>query len=91
MISTRQKVALWVEAGVPARLVWEGRRFMVNDKPTRLGDTEAFAWHPETITHLPAPWVGWRFQAVDEAGVSLVFDVRFDESTHEWELLHVYD
>jgi len=91
LLHTREKVALWLDdKGCPDRLVWEGRRYRVNDIPTPLGDPGEFAWHPE-ITHLPEAWTGWRFQAVGEDGVSLVFDVRLDEATQEWELLNVYD
>lgn len=79
------EVAVWFANGVPARLVWRGERFRVNDRPTRLEDE--LGWHP-AITHPPSV-VGWRFQARGEAGRSLVFDVQ--QTARGWVLLRTYE
>ncbi len=82
-------VAVWFANEVPVRLVWEGQRFRVNDTPTPLS-ADDILWHP-TITHPPCDaWRGWRFQAVDDAGQSAVFDIRQFDSAH-WVLLAVHD
>jgi len=83
-------VVVWLSNGVPARIMWKGQRYRVNDTPTRLGDPLDAWWHP-AVTHPPEPWFGWRFQAVDERGVARVFDVRHREQRAEWELIRVYD
>ena len=68
-------ISVWLANGVPARLVWQRRRFRVNDTPTRISAADIW-WHP-AMTHPPADdWLGWRFQAVDDAGLAGVFDVR---------------
>lgn len=90
MQHTREKVALWLVDGTPVRLVWEGRRYRVNDTPTRLGDPLDVWWHP-AITHPLEPFDGWRFQAVDEGGRALMFEVQHVENRGEWELLRVYE
>ena len=82
-------MAVWLTDGRPARIVWEGRRYRVNDTPTRLGDTYGIPW-PSFITHLPKPWVGWRFQAVDSSGDARMFEVRRVAETGDWELIRVY-
>lgn len=90
MHTTKEKVAVWLTNGIPVRLVWEGRRHRVNDTPTRLGDPSVDWWLP-VITHPPAEWIGWRFQAVDEDGRAFMFEVQYIESREEWELLRVYE
>ena len=90
MHTTREKVAVWLIDGTPVRLVWEGRRYRVNDMPTRLGGPLDLWWHP-AITHPPEAWDGWRFQAVDEDGRAYMFEVQNVESRGEWELLRVYE
>ena len=90
MQHTKEKVAVWLASGIPVRLVWNGRRYRVNDRPTRHGGPLDYWWHP-VITHLPEPFDGWRFQAVDEAGQALMFEVRLIAGSDQWELITVYD
>ena len=84
------EIAVWTVNGVPSRLVWEGRRYRVNDTPTRLSASELieYLWHP-AITHPLPDWSGWRFQAVDDHGDALVFDVRMVADS--WQLLRAWD
>ncbi|WP_166870405.1 hypothetical protein [Salinibacterium sp. ZJ450] len=90
MQQTHEAVALWTDAGVPVRLVWEGRRFRVTDSPTSLGDSVETWWHP-ALTHPLDPGIGWRFQASDDSGETHMFEVRYDERRGGWALLRVYD
>lgn len=83
-----REVAVWFVDGVPVRLVWEGRRYRVNDTPTPLAPDDV--WHP-AITHPPRAWHGWRFQAVDTEGRASVFDIRRFESQQHWQLVAVHD
>lgn len=84
MQATRERVAVWLVEGRPVRIVWQGRRYKVNDTPTRL-EIDAW-WHP-VMTHPLEPVDGWRFQARDAAGDVRLFDVR--RVGDEWELLRV--
>lgn len=88
MQHTRERIALWLDDGRPVRLVWEGRRYTVNDTPTRLGDP-AETWWPAEIMHAPPGFIGWRFQARDRGGDVRMFEVR--QVDGEWELLRVYE
>jgi hypothetical protein len=82
-----QAVALWFDAGRPARLVHAGERWRVSDMPTRLfGEDGAI---PPMITHPPSRPIGWRFQATSATGVTQMFDVV--EVDGEWLLGRVYD
>lgn len=63
-------VTLWLENDVPARLIYVGRRWRVTDMPTRLRSS---VW--QVAAGGPSGFVGWRFQATDDAGESFVFDV----------------
>lgn len=65
---------LWLVNEVPARMVYAGRRWRVTDWPTRL-TTPVWA----LPLHGPRHMFGWRFQATDDTGESLVFDVYRDE------------
>ena len=80
-----EEIAVWFVDGVPARIVWRGDRFRVNDRPTRLADE--LGLHP-AITHPPEIY-GWRFQARSVTGQSMVFDVR--ETSRGWVLLRAYE
>jgi hypothetical protein len=84
-INDINSVAIWLdERGVPARIVWEGKRWRVSDTPTEL-DLLVGSMHP-------SPVHGWRFQATSEIyGVSRVFDVAVDATTDRWRLLRVWD
>jgi hypothetical protein len=86
------ELTVWTINGMPARLVWEGRRYRVNDTPTPLDADDIFelTWHPALTHPLPA-WRGWRFQAVDDQHHALVFDVREGIDGGPWHLLRTYD
>lgn len=86
------EITVWTANGIPARLVWEGRRYRVNDTPTRLNSDDLFesTWHP-AMTHPLPGWRGWRFQAVGEDHRSLVFDVREGSDGGRWQLLRTWD
>lgn len=81
---------MWFAGGRPARIVWEGRRYRVNDLPTRLGGPLDYWLHP-LVTHPPEPFHGWRFQAVDESGAALMFEVQQMDGPDRWELIRVYN
>ena len=76
-------VTVWWTDGVPARMVLDGRRWIVTDTPTRLGTPGA------VVLGSMGPAGGWRFQA-SRAGQSLVFDV-FSDADGCWHLHRVYD
>ena len=85
------EIAVWTVNGVPSRLVWEGLRYRVNDTPTRLttADIIEYLWHP-SLTHPLPMWRGWRFQAVNDRGHALVFDVR-EIDGESWQLVRAWD
>lgn len=85
------QIMVWTANGIPARLVWEDQRCRVNDTPTPLSPDDIFelTWHPAMTHPLPA-WHGWRFQAINEQRVSLMFDVR-EGNAGAWHLLRVWD
>ena len=89
MPELREKVAVWVADGHPVQIVWEGRRYRVNDQPTRLGTGSETLW-PPLITHTPEPWEGWRFQAIDDNDDVRMFEVRQVPGDTGWELLRIY-
>ncbi|TFV85576.1 hypothetical protein E4V99_08765 [Microbacterium sp. dk485] len=63
---------------VPACMVCAGRRWRVTDTPTRLRES---VWTAPLEDHHGL--YGWRFQATDTAGESLVFDVyRAEDGWH---------
>jgi hypothetical protein len=86
------ELTVWTVNGIPVRLVWEGRRYRVNDTPTPLDADDIFelTWHPALTHPLPA-WRGWRFQAIDDERHALVFDVREGVDGSPWHLLRTYD
>jgi hypothetical protein len=84
-----EEIAVWFAGGVPVRLVWGGTRYRVNDVPTPLTAADIL-WHP-MITHPPvADWRGWRFQAVDDHGDAVVFDIREAPVERHWRVVAVY-
>ncbi len=85
------EIAIWTVNGIPSRLVWEGRRYRVNDTPTPLTAAEIieYLWHP-SLTHPLPGWRGWRFQAVNDFGQALVFDVREVEGAG-WQLVRTWN
>ncbi|MFW8744710.1 hypothetical protein [Mesorhizobium japonicum] len=86
------EIQVWTINGVPARLVWDGRRYRVNDTPTRLSPEEIFerTWHP-AMTHPLPGWIGWRFQAVGPDHLALMFEVREGRESAPWQLLRAFD
>jgi hypothetical protein len=80
-------ITIWLDHGVPVRLVWRGSRYTVTDIPTPLRGELDFL--PDAIAHPLEPIIGWRFQGTDVAGNARMFDVR--RSGDEWELVRVYD
>jgi hypothetical protein len=69
-------------AGVPDRIFWNGRRYVVTDTPTPL-EEPMYA-----LTH-PLDYTGWRFQGTDRDGVSRMFEIALRAGN--WELVRVYD
>ena len=80
--SNGAQIAVWMANDAPARIVYRGVRYRVTDIPTRLEDEAVFF-----VTH-PIPVVGWRFQATDSQGRSLMFDIRPDGDG--WALLRTF-
>lgn len=89
MQKTREIVTLWFDDGTPARIVWNGRRYRVNDTPTRLDDELADWWHA-AIAQPTITRPGWRFQARDDADDVRMFEVQ-PAAGDRWELLRVYE
>jgi len=78
-------VIVWTGAqGIPEQFVWAGSRYSVTDTPTPL-DVDYAA-----ITHPGAMPLGWRFQGTSDSGDTRMFDVLYDISRGEWQLLHTY-
>lgn len=80
-------ITIWLDHGVPVRLVWQGIRYTVTDKPTPLRGELDFL--PDAIAHPLEPIIGWRFQGTDEASNARMFDVR--RTRNGWELVKVYN
>ena len=87
---------MWADSdGRPVRLVWQGVRWRVSDRPTII--TEPVPWwsrlDPEgrALELAPLSCTGWRFQATAHDGRSCVFDVRDDGDTARWFVVKVYD
>ncbi|WP_337007414.1 MULTISPECIES: hypothetical protein [unclassified Microbacterium] len=75
---------IWMVDDIPARMMFAGRRWRVSDTPTRLRDS---IW---SAPHEPYRGLyGWRFQATDDDGHSLVFDVFRGEDG--WHVHKSYD
>lgn len=85
-------ITVWTLNGIPTRLVWDGRRYRINDTPTRLTADEIFelTWHPALTHPLPA-WRGWRFQAVGDDRLAVMFEVREGVDGGPWYLLRAFD
>ena len=64
--ATAPTLTLWMTDDIPARMIYGRRRWRVTDTPTPL---------PSAGSHIPDAPRGWRFQATDDDGVTLVFDV----------------
>jgi len=81
LMSATAVVPLLVD-GVPDRIFWSGRRYVVTDKPTPLEELTYGLTHPLDLT-------GWRFQGTDRDGVSHMFEIILRGG--KWELVRVYD
>lgn len=68
---------------VPARMVYAGHRWRITDTPTRLRES---VWAAPLTEHHGL--YGWRFQATDEGGQSIVFDVYRTETS--WHVHRAY-
>jgi hypothetical protein len=79
---TGSAITVWLVNGRPARVVHDGTRYRVTDRPTRLEDE-----NPELAYRLGLS--GWRFQGTDEQGLSHMFDIR--RNSDDWSLIRVYD
>lgn len=81
-LGTDHDLTLWMTDDVPTRMVYAGRRWRVSDTPTPLrGDARA-------TPPGAAPLRGWRFQATDEEGEAVVFDVY--RRGHDWHVHRCY-
>lgn len=94
--STLEPAVVWADAdGRPVRLVWQGVRWRVSDRPTIIA--EPVPWwsrlDPEgrALELAPLSCTGWRFQATAHDGRSCVFDVRDDGDSSRWLVVKVYD
>ena len=76
-----QTATLWLANGVPARMVYAGRRWRITDTPTRITEP-VWALPLEGPRHMTS----WRLSAEDDAGRSFIFDV-YREGEDDW---HVY-
>lgn len=86
VLNTPDVVSVWIENGVPARLVWQGIRYLVTDTPTPIRGSILH----DLATHPLEPVIGWRFQGTSAAGETHVFDVH-GTGRPEWRLVAVYD
>lgn len=83
---TAHDVTLWLVDEQPARMFYAGRRWTVTDTPTRLRESvwSVAAAQPRRGRGM----YGWRFQATDPEGESLVFDVY--GGAGEWRVHRAY-
>lgn len=73
---------IWMHDEVPSRMIFAGRRWRVTDTPTRLRSS---IWE---IRDSGGAMYGWRFQATDDSGEVLVFDV-YQDAEH-WHVHGMY-
>lgn len=85
--ATREIVNVWMTNGVPAAMLWGGRRWRVIDTPTRLHEEPDYV--PPMVTQPPVWPQGWRFTASTAPGNSRVFDVRL--IAEAWTIVVVYE
>ena len=86
ILTTPDVVAVWLDDGIPTRLVWRGTRFVVSDRPTPIRGSILH----DLFTHPLEPLIGWRFQGTSESGECHVFDVH-GGAREEWRLVALYD
>lgn len=82
-IDTEHEANVWMVNDVPARMFYAGRRWRVTDHPTRLRGPIWAAL--EAVGRL----YGWRFQATDDRGLTLVFDVF--KASDGWHVHRAYE
>lgn len=73
---------LWMRDDVPERMVYAGHRWRVTDVPTRL------RWPVWSVAPGDHGLYGWRFQAADEDGRVIVFDIYRGEDA--WHVHHTW-
>jgi len=83
-IAVEHQITLCMVDGVPARMVYAGKRWRITDTPTRLRHS---VWEAPRASSLGL--YGWRFQGTDEDGLSLIFDVYKGEDG--WHVHRAYD
>jgi hypothetical protein len=84
--ATDRTATIWTDGPVPVRMFWRDRRWRVTDTPTALFGEPEYS-HP-LMTHSPSVRIGWRFQATDDTGESVVVDAVKVES--EWVIVRSY-
>lgn len=72
MIHTDDTATVWLQDGLPQRLVWRGARYRAVRRATPILES---AW-TEELTHPIERRVGWRVTAADEEGGFRVFEIR---------------
>lgn len=78
-------VIVWTGVrGIPENFVWSNVQYRVTDTPTSLDVDYAAITHPGVMP------LGWRFQGTSDDGDSRIFDVLYDATRDEWQLLHTY-
>jgi hypothetical protein len=77
-------LTLWLVDDIPSRMFYAGRRWRVSDRPTRLRES---IWSAD-VDDPPRGLYGWRFQATDDAGESVVFDVY--RAADDWHVHRMY-
>ncbi|MFJ3395303.1 hypothetical protein [Leifsonia aquatica] len=77
-------VHLWDDAGVPARLVWAGRRYRV----TR-ADPVRRSSHHDALTHPAEQLVGWALVAFAEANPAEMRALQLQRAGAGWVLVDV--
>ena len=82
-VSVEHEVTLWMADDIPARMFYAGRQWRVSDMPTRLRES---IWTAEVGNSVGL--YGWRFQATDDAGESVVFDVY--RTAEDWHVHHAH-
>ena len=71
-----QAVVVWMEAGLPARLVFERARWRVEGRPEPIVEVPDGLLHP-LITHVGEQQVGWRCRVQrDDGGERLSLELR---------------
>lgn len=82
--TTTHAATLWMVNDIPTRMVYADRRWRITDTPTRLRES---VW--ALPIDGPRGMYGWRFQATDDTGISIIFDVYRTEDG--WHVHHAYE